>query len=403
MYDVVIIGAGAAGISAARACRSRRLSCIVLEAGSRIGGRASTVQAPGGSIFDRGAHWLHSPRLNPLSSIVLADSVAETEPLAAAYSRNGALLTPSEVSRCEAGIEASFADVVRRGKNGVDEAALISSDNAFTIAFTNKQGVPPERASSIDFARYVWEDDDIPVEQGMGTVVAKLGTGLEVRCDCPVETIDLRQADHVRATGRWGSIEARKAVVTVSTGVLQSGTIRFTPDLPIGHREAIEGLPMGSCNKLRLSFTSRVFDDLPSSLLVPLDDPNEAMEIVIRESGEETAVGMFHGPFGRRLATEGEAAMNDHLTGSLVKIFGSTIGKSVSPVRMSVDWDGNPFVRGYVSAALPGCADARAKLAEPVENRLAFAGEATSLRFMGDVHGAWLEGEAAIARLFGGT
>ena len=374
----------------------------MLEAGSKIGGRASTVQAPGGSTFDLGAHWLHSPRLNPLSAFVLADSVAETEPLAAAYSKHGALLTPSEVSRCEAGIEASFADVVRRGKNGVDEAARISSDNAFTIAFTNKQGVPPDRASSVDFARYVWEDDDIPVEQGMGTVVAGLGEGLEIRCNCPVETIDLRQSDHVRATGRWGSIEARKAVVTVSTGVLQSGTIRFTPDLPIGHREAIEGLPMGSCNKLRLSFTSRVFDDLPPSLLVPLDNPNEAMEIVIRENGE-TAAGMFHGPFGRMLAAEGEAAMSDHLTGSLVKIFGSTIGKSVSPVRMSVDWDRNPFVRGYVSAALPGCADARITLAAPVQKRLAFAGEATSLRFMGDVHGAWLEGEASLTRLFGGT
>ena len=157
---------------------------------------------------------------------------------------------------------------------------------------------------------------------------------------------------------------------------------------------------MGTCNKLRLSFTRRVFDDLPPSLLVPLDDPNEAMEIVLRENGEETAVGMFHGPFGRRLAAEGEAAMGDHLIAVLARLFGSSISNSLSPLRMSVNWDANPFIRGYVAAALPGCADARLKLAEPIDGRLAFAGEATSMRFMGDVHGAWLEGQAAISRLW---
>ncbi len=399
MYDIVVIGAGAAGISAARTCRERGLSCIVLEAGSTIGGRARTIEALDGSIFDLGAHWLHSPALNPLSPIVSADSAAAVEPLATAYSRNGALLTPSEVSRCEADIEACFAAVTARGNIGVDKDALVSSDGAFAIEFTNKQGVQPDRASCVDFARYVWEGDDIPVKQGFGRVVAGLGAGLDISRNSPVELIDLTPADRVRVSGQWGSLEARKVVVTVSTGVLGSGIIRFTHNLPIGHSEAIAGLPMGSCNKLRLSFANKVFGDLPPSLLVPLDDPHEAMEIILREDGDEAAVGMFHGPFGRRLGSEGEAAMCAHLVATLAKIFGSDISKNLSPQQMTVNWDANPFVGGYVAAALPGCADARMKLAEPIDGRLAFAGEATSLRFMGDVHGAWLEGEAAIGRL----
>lgn len=277
---------------------------------------------------------------------------------------------------------------------------MVSSDGAFAIEFTNKQGVPPDRASSVDFARYVWEGEDIPVRQGFGRVVAGLGAGLDIRRNSPVEHIDLTRGDRVSVSGQWGSLDARRVAVTVSTGVLQSGTIRFTPDLPIGHREAIEGLPMGSCNKLRLTFTERVFDDLPPSLLVPLDDPNQAMEVVIREGDGEAVVGMFHGPFGRRLAAQGEAAMSAHLLETLAKIFGHRITQFVSPMPMAVNWDANPFVAGYVSAALPGCADARMKLAEPLDGRLAFVGEATSMRFMGDVHGAWLEGEAAIGRLF---
>jgi len=397
-YDVAVIGAGAAGISAARTCRQRGISCIVLEASGKIGGRASTIQAADGTPFDLGAHWLHSPKLNPLS---LAVSSGKAKPLVAAYSRNGALLSPSEVSECESEIEACFDDITARGNRGADEAAIVPHNNntAFTVSFTNKVGVPPDQASTVDFARYVWEGDDIPVRQGMGTLIAGLGAGLDIRLGQPVQTIDLTHTDRVRISGPWGSLEARKIIVTVSTGVLRSGNIRFVPELPISHQAAIEGLPMGSCNKVRLSFTARAFDDLPPSLLVPLDDPSEAMEIVLRENGAETAVGMFHGPFGRRLAAEGEAAMSACLVEVLAGIFGSDVWKLASPAVMSVNWDANPFVAGYVSAALPGCADARLGLAKPVDDRLAFAGEATSMRFMGDVHGAWLEGEAAISRL----
>ncbi|MFO0991812.1 MAG: NAD(P)/FAD-dependent oxidoreductase [Hyphomicrobiales bacterium] len=399
---MVVIGAGAAGISAARSCKERGLSCIVLEAGNKIGGRASTVQFPDGPVFDLGAHWLHSPALNPLTRLVPSGPRAEAEPLANAYSEDGTLLGPAEVQRCDDLIEKCFADIARRGEDGLDEAAADSStiEPACQIAFTNKVGVLPDRTSAIDFARYVWEGDDIPVREGMGALIVGLGAGLDTRLNSPVATIDLTRADRVRVSGTWGSVEARRAVVTASTGVLQSGAIRFIPELPSLHRDAIEGLPMGSCNKIRLSFTRRVFNDLPPSLLVPLDDPNEAMEIVLRENGEETAVGMFHGPFGRDLAAAGEAAMGDHLVATLAKLFGSEISRCLSPLRMSVNWDTEPFVRGYVAAALPGSADARMKLAEPIDGRLAFAGEATSKRFMGDVHGAWLEGEAAISRLW---
>src|SRR5262245_51225763 len=105
MYDVVVVGAGVAGIAAARKCRELGLSCVVLEASASIGGRASTIEAPDHSKFDRGAHWLHSPGLNPLSKFVLADA----EPLASAFAKNGALYSADEVSRCETSIDECFA------------------------------------------------------------------------------------------------------------------------------------------------------------------------------------------------------------------------------------------------------------------------------------------------------
>ena len=90
--------------------------------------------------------------------------------------------------------------------------------------------------------------------------------------------------------------------------------------------------------------------------------------------------------------------MVDYTVERLVEIFGSELRQALSPVHAIADWDRDPFVLGYVSAALPGRADARLDLARPIDDRLFFAGEATSLQFMGDVHGAWLSGiEAAEA------
>jgi monoamine oxidase len=90
--------------------------------------------------------------------------------------------------------------------------------------------------------------------------------------------------------------------------------------------------------------------------------------------------------------------MAEYVLERLAEMFGSGVRKALSPVHAMADWDRDPFIRGYVSAPLPGLADARFDLARPIEDQLFFAGEATSLTFMGDVHGAWLSGiEAAEA------
>lgn len=104
------------------------------------------------------------------------------------------------------------------------------------------------------------------------------------------------------------------------------------------------------------------------------------------------AVGLFNGPFGKQLAEAGVLAMVDYTLERLVEIFGNDLRKALSPVHLFADWDRDPSILGYVSAALPGRADARLDLARAVDDRLFFAGEATSSQFMGDVHGAWLSG-----------
>ena len=110
----------------------------------------------------------------------------------------------------------------------------------------------------------------------------------------------------------------------------------------------------------------------------------------------------FGGRFAARLEAEGEGAMFSHAVGELTRLFGSDVRRQLAPLAATA-WRRDPWARGSYSYALPGHADDRAVLAEPVDDRLFFAGEATSPNFFSTAHGAWLSGiaaaEAALASL----
>ncbi|HXV24631.1 MAG TPA: NAD(P)/FAD-dependent oxidoreductase [Alphaproteobacteria bacterium] len=405
MLDVVVVGAGAAGIAAARRAVQLGLTVMVVEAKPTVGGRASTDNVTFGVPFDRGCYWLHSPEHNPLKAradelgIRYLNGAQEVR-----YSREGRWLNGAETGACKAYIEASFERVEAAGRAGQDCAAseLFAEPHpwhaAFEAEFIAKQGVPLNEASTLDFARYVWTGEDLPVIGGLGNLIHRLARGLSLSVDTPVSRMELSTAGSVRLDTPRGTLEARAAILTISTGVLQSGAIRFSPELPGWKRDAIGALPMGSCNKIALSFVRPVLDVCDDCMVLPLRGPIEAVELVLRPGGYEMAIGLLNGPFGKEIAEAGASAMAEYVLERLVEVFGSDLRKALYPVQVMADWDRDPFVRGYVSAALPGLADARLNLLRPIDDRLFFAGEATSLNFMGDVHGAWLSGiEAAEA------
>ena len=405
---VVIVGAGAAGIAAARHLKSLRVQTLVLEASARIGGRAVTDNSSFGQPFDRGAHWFHSPAENPLRE--LADQLQfdySRTPLAEDYCRASAPLSAAEALSCAETVERGFDRIAELGARGLDVAAesAIERDarwaDVLAAEFTAKQGVSPAQGSSLDYSRYVWRDADLPVTGGYGNLISRLAQGLPVELATPVTAIDWGSAECVTVHTARGPIGARAVIVTASTGVLASGAIRFSPALPLATESAIHALPMGHSNKFALSFTQPVFGDLPPSLWFPVDPPCASLELLLRPADAELAVGIFSGEFGRELAAAGAATMREVLLAQLTELFGHEI-KRAAAASVAVNWDAEPWVRGYVAAAQPGAADARQRLAEPVGERLFFAGEATSRCYMGDVHGAWLSGiaaaEAAVAQ-----
>jgi monoamine oxidase len=405
MLDVVIVGAGPAGIAAARSCRANGLTFTVLEASGTLGGRVRSVRTPDGGVFDLGAHWLHSVPQNPLAPFLL-DRHAPEPLVDCIFGGNGAL-SEDDAEEAHAVLKAAMTKAKGIDRDGADcsVAEAVSGfafgrwSSLFDSAFTNKQGVAPEQASAVDFARYVWVGDDIPVVTGMGAFIQTLAGELPVQVNSPVTMIDLSNRRFVRCSGEWGHLDAAAVIVTASTGVLASGLIRFSPQLPVATLAAIANLPMGSCNKVRLAFSRPVFGDVNPTLAIFSGHPALPVEMVIRENGCETVTALFHGSFGKDIASHGAAAMTDFALERLAQLFGAAVRRSCENNPLSVNWDEDVYVRGYVSSASPGNAQARADLATPVQDRLLFAGEATSPHFMGDVHGAWLEGERAVQKI----
>lgn len=401
-YDVIVIGAGAAGIAAARRLVALGLRVEVLEAGPTPGGRAVTDVTTFGYPVDCGAHWFHSPASNPLREAADALGIAYARaPYLAQWYRDGARLTGAEHAACAQAIEAGFARVATLGAAAaeVPASAALPADEPWAAAmvaeFTAKQGVAPARASARDFARYVWQGEDLPLIDGFGQLLGRLAAGLPIAFDSAVTQVDWRDATRLQISGPRGRLSARRVIVTASTGVLAGGALRWLPALPLTTLEAIHRLPMGHCNKLALSFARPVFGDDAPTLLMPAGADAVPLELLIRPGGRELVVAIASGHFGRALAAEGIAAARDLVLTQLVGLFGADLRRALAPETLLVNWDAMPWVRGYVATVGPGDADARAALAVPVGERIFFAGEATSLTAMGDAHGAWRCGEAA--------
>jgi monoamine oxidase len=402
MLDVVIIGAGAAGLAAARRLKDQGASFRLLEAKAHIGGRTVTDHTTFGVPVDLGGHWLHSPALNPLTPLIdryLFHVKQGAEDFRVA--KGGTILSGAAHDACFEYVEHCFATIAAVGAG--DQDCAVSElfpirgqwHDFFEATFVAKQGVPPAHSSTLDFARYVWEGDDWPVLDGLGALIARHAQGIEVELETPARRIAWGGKSGVAVETPRGTIEARTAIIAVPVGALANEIIRFDPSLPGWKQQAIADLPMGSCNKVALGFRRNPFGDLDTVMLMPDLGPDQSVEFVVREGGHNIVTTMLNGPFAKALAAEGALATADYALTQLAAIFGNEVKACVTDRLVFADWDHDPWIAGCYTATRIGRYAARAELARPVESRLFFAGEATHDRYMGDVHGAHLSGEAA--------
>ena len=404
--DLLVIGAGAAGIAAARTARALGRSCLVLEARSRVGGRAVTDTATLGAPFDLGASWLHAAERNPLVALAqglgveLVDSDAERQDRTFVGGRPA---TPGELRAYDAAWRAFDAAVeARAGAGGPDVAVADAAPRGgpWDATVAHWQGpviaaAELEAMSLHDFAANALHGANLLPRPGMGVLVERLAEGLPVRLSAPVRRLRWG-GPGVEAEGPFGTVRARAAVATLPTPLLLEG-MRFDPPLPAAVREAAHGLPLGLLSKVGLRATGPDRFGLPA--FAGLDQqvaPGEAMLTTICwPFGHDHVIGFVGGATAWTLEAEGPAALVAFAMDELAARLGNRVRQGLDArTALVTRWGADPWSRGAYSHARVGAAGARAVLSRPL-GPLHLAGEACHPTLSGTVAGAWESGETA--------
>lgn len=403
---IAIVGAGVAGLAAARLARAHGVPVTVLEARARIGGRALTDADRLGWTWDRGAHWLHCADINPFTPIA--------ERLGFTYKRTN---TPHQLwlgerwadehdhAALDAAVGARNAAIAAAGQAGRDVSAddVLPPRDTWTPLIHQRlaalTGADPDVCSTLDDARYLDTGHHWPVREGFGALIARWAADVPVHLNTPVTAIDWQRADRVRLTTPDGDLTADHAIVTVPTSVLARGGIRFRPALPERYEAAIANMPLGGANKIALAFDRDVFGTGMAHMTSKPHAP-EGMTFQLTPFDRPLAIGYLGGRYADSMEAAGPAAMAERALDILADAFGTGIRRHVTG-SAATGWSRDPCSRGGYSIAMPGRAHLRHELGRPVAPRLRFAGEACELQSYGTVNAAYASGRRAAAAALG--
>jgi len=400
--DIVVIGAGAAGIAAARRIQAANRKVIVVEADSRPGGRCWTDSSTFDVPFDRGARWLHNPETNPMVKLARSAGLdISAAPLGQKIRIGQRYARPGETEEFLAALvrtNRAIDEATRGGKPDVACASVLPKelgDWAGTAEFVlgaNGVGKDLRDVSVIDKTRAQDRTAAIGCRQGVGALVAKLGEQVPTALSTPANQIVWNNRE-VAVETPAGRIAARAAIVTVSSNVLAAGNIRFTPELPKRQLEAASKLSLGSYDRIALQLPGNPLGLGRDEAVIEQSKSTRTALLSANIAGSSLCLIDIGGSFGRDLTSQGEKAMVSFAVEWLSKLFGSDLAASVKQSSVT-RWNASPLTLGAMSVAAPGSQGSRKILTEPLGN-LFLAGEASHETLWGTVDGAWESGERA--------
>jgi monoamine oxidase len=413
---VAVIGAGMAGLAAARALADAGADVTIYEARGRIGGRVHTSQTWSDLPCDLGASWIHGPRGNPITALAKA---AGAKMVTTSYNSGESYLGGEEEDSpfdaedwfsdaqelaFEARRDMSLKDAIQ---SLPDYADLSKSEKSALRAAIHRE-IEHEYAGDWGALSARWLDagrefsgDDVLFPRGLGQVVEHAAKGLRVQTGARATRLAARAGGVDIDFANGQTLRVDGAIVTVPLGVLQSGDLRFDPPLAQSRQNAIQSLGMGLYNKIFLRFDRAL--DLPAvDWLEQLDAPNLTFPDWVNLShvlDVPALVGFNAAARADEMEGMSDAATIAAATEGLRGMFGS---RFPAPVAAQITrWRSDPLARGsYSFHAIGAGEDARADLAgADWDGRIAFAGEAASPDYAATMHGAWLSGQAAVAEL----
>ena len=405
--DVAIIGAGAAGIAAARRIAAAGKRAVILEAADRVGGRCLTDTQPV-------RHAVRSRRaLDPHAGHQSGREARARAPGSMSIRRRrGQQLRIGRRNAREGELEDFLAALVRcnraiedaaRGKVDMSCAQALPKDlgdlqavgGIFSRAVRLRQGFARDLGDGFREIRRARHRRVLPAgfRRAAGEARRRPAGGIVGAGDA---NRHIGRSGGVEIETAKGRISARAVIVTASTNVLTSGKIKFTPDLPKRQLDACDKLSLGSYDRIALELPGNPLGLQRDDLMFEKADSKRTAALLANVGGSTSAFVDVGGKFGRELAAQGQGAMTAFAIEWLTGLFGADIGKAVGKSH-ATQWNDSPYALGAFSAAAVGGQPSRRILMEPLRERVFFAGEAVHETLWGTVGGAWESGERAAA------
>ncbi len=402
--DVLVLGAGVAGLTAARALSGAGLQVTILEARDRIGGRLSTVREDGRAVAELGAEFVHGRppdlleitrearlRLEPVEGETWCVEAARAEPC---------LMSGEVMRRMTAPASGdisfqAFLDTLNVPEEEKPRAtAFVEGFNAADSSRISLRALCLQNQAEND----IHGDEAWRVMEGYDAIPHWLfeGSRAGLRLNCVAETLEWRRG-RVKVRCRDGTeLVARRAIITLPVSLLQFGALNILPE-PEGFGAALAGVIMGNARRVTLRFRESFWQDLfPNLAFLISDDPYFPAWWPSARHGSPLLTAWVGGPRANHFRGQSDQAVTEVALTSLARLFPAIHPKKLMEASYTHDWYADPYARGAYSYIAVDGMDCLRRLASPWEDTLYLAGEATDVEgHWGTVHAAMTTGGRA--------
>jgi len=410
--DVVVIGAGSAGLSATAELMKRGISVLCIEGMNRIGGRCYTDMSTFGVPADHGAHWLHGHAQNEIA--IFGKKHKDKFKIYKEPDRSVVYDGKKKVN------ENKLWKIYKK-INKIREAP--SSDKPFMDLLPEKIkkndwfDTAHKASMARDFGEFStyddnnnwydpgWDSGNALCREGYGTLLAYYRKDVPVKLNTIVSEIKWG-GQGVQVVTNKGTINAKACIVTVSAGVLKAEKIKFTPALPPRKYEALESVSMSISNRVLMQLKKKFYGKFKNDTNFYIKcnsngakSPETISYGLLKMSGTNVSLFGISGQFSKDLENEGSEAMIDFVLNKLKSTYGSKFYEKYFIKAIATGWANNPFTLGAYSGGVPGKSKKRYDIKFPVGDRIFCAGEATAGAFS-TVHGANRSGIRAATDLY---
>jgi monoamine oxidase len=405
--DVIVIGAGIAGLAAARRLVELGYETIVLEADGAAGGRIRTDWTLG-APFEVGAGWIHGPDGNPISGLAEA---AEAGPFVTddesfqVFAANGDPVPAADIEAGYKRLEKLYATIddeldsdialsraIARMGGKLNSDAIV---NWMISAYTEfSTGGPIDKLSAYYFDEDgVYPGDDVVLTAGYDAIIKPLARGLDIRFNTRVTAVSYEKGEGALVSTNAGDFESSFVICTVPLGVLKAGDVRFDPPLPKTHLSGIDKIGMGNVTKLALKFDKAHWpEDVQYFGLMTETRGRWNYFLNYRTfSDQNILLGLCFGDYARQVEAMGDQEMVADCMDAVRTMFGAEVPEPSA--HLATRWSKNPNSRGAYSYSAVGSQPKHFDdLAAPVADTILLAGEHTNFEYHATVHGAYQSG-----------